>query len=416
MVEKKRSETKPKLVKPAAKPAAKSAAPKTAAAKSSAAKPVTAKPSADMPFSAGDASATLPELKTSAGKASRKAPSAKASAPTSSSATPSSAARSSATRSSATRAKASPSPKPADTLRSAAAAGAPVTETPAANEPQAPVEPPLSVLMIAPEFRPYVRNVGLAQLASALPGALGRLGHRVTLVLPKYRGTDLTGAQPLSARLELGDRAQHITFHTLPARGGVTTVFVEVPDLFDRDDSVAPDGTDSHGNAWRFAVFNRAALEYARLKGERPSVIHAHDWQTGLVPVFQKMHLSGDPVLGGVPAVFTIHDIAAQGVFPASLLPALGLGWEVLDLQALEYWGQISYLKGGINFSEKITTAGRDAREVLTPELGCGMEGVLARRANALTGTPPVDEGHSWDASALEYVKVYRGAERPAAG
>jgi starch synthase len=270
--------------------------------------------------------------------------------------------------------------------------------------------------MIAPEFRPYVRNVGLAQLASALPDALGRLGHRVTLILPKYRGTDVTGAQPQSARLELGDRAQDITFHTLPARGGVTTVFVEVPDLFDRDDSYVPDGTDAHGNAWRFAVFNRAALEYARLKGERPSVIHAHDWQTGLVPVFQKMHLSSDPVLGGVPAVFTIHDIAAQGVFPASLLPALGLGWEVLDLQALEYWGQISYLKGGINFSEKITTAGRDAREVLTPELGCGMEGVLARRANALTGTPPVDEGHSWDASALEYVKVYRGAERPAAG
>ena len=91
-----------------------------------------------------------------------------------------------------------------------------------------------------------------------------------------------------------------------------------------------------------------------------------------------------------MPAVFTIHNIAAQGVFPASTLPSIGLQWDVLDVQALEYWGQISYLKGGINFSEQITTAGTDAREVLTPELGRGMEGVLARRSNTLTGTQPV--------------------------
>ena len=145
-------------------------------------------------------------------------------------------------------------------------------------------------------------------------------------------------------------------------------------------------------------------------------MIHAHDWQAGLVPVFQKMHLSGDPVVGGVPAVFTIHNLEAQGVFPASTLPSIGLGWEVLDMQALEYWGQISYLKGGINFSEQITCAGRDPQEMLTPELGSGFEGVLARRANVLTGTKPVNDAHSWDASALEYVKVYRGAESKAAG
>jgi starch synthase len=277
-------------------------------------------------------------------------------------------------------------------------------------------EPPLSVLMVAPEFRPYVRNAGLAQMAAGLPEALGRLGHLVTLVLPKYRGTDVTGAHPQSVRLELGDRAQDVTFHTLPARGGVTTVFVDVPDLFERDELSGSEGMDSPGNAWRFALFDRAALEYARLKGQRPSVIHAHDWQTGLVAVFQKMHLAKDPVVGGVPVTFTIHDIAAQGVFPASTLPSIGLAWEVLDVQALEYWGQISYLKGGINFSDQVTTAGRDARELLTPELGCGMEGVLARRSNVLTGTQPVNERHSWDASAREYVKVYRGAERKAEG
>jgi starch synthase len=277
-------------------------------------------------------------------------------------------------------------------------------------------EPPLSVLMVAPEFRPYVRSPGLARLAASLPEALGRLGHQVTIVLPKYRGVDVAGAQAQAARVWLGDRAHDVTFHTLSGPGGVTTVFVELPELFDRDEPYAGDGGDRPEDAWRFALFDRAALEYARLRGARPSVIHAHDWQTGLVPVFQKMHLSEDPVVGGVPAVFTIHDIGAQGVFPASTLPSIGLGWEVLDIQALEYWGQISYLKGGINFSERITAAGRDVQEVLTPELGRGLEGVLARRANALTGIRPVGEGDSWDASALEYVKVYRAAESRSEG
>lgn len=269
--------------------------------------------------------------------------------------------------------------------------------------------------MVVPEFRPYVKTGGLADLAAALPKALARLGHRVTLVLPRYRGTDISEAQSQSATVSLGDRAQEVIFHTQRSSAGVTTVFVDVPDLFDRTGLPNSEGISDADNAWRFALFNRAALEYARLQGERPSVIHAHDWQAGLVPVFQKMHLSNDPVVGGVPAVFTIHNIATQGVFPASTLPSIGLGWEALDVQALEYWGQISYLKGGINFSERITTAGTtDVREVLTPELGHGLDGVLARRADALSAIQPVSEDRPWDALALEYVKVYRGAERSA--
>ena len=86
-------------------------------------------------------------------------------------------------------------------------------------------------------------------------------------------------------------------------------------------------------------MFSRAALEYARLPRQRPSIIHAHDWQTGLVPVFQKMQFSPDPIVGGVPVVFTIHNLAFQGVFPATILPELGLGWEVLDVQRARILG-----------------------------------------------------------------------------
>ena len=118
------------------------------------------------------------------------------------------------------------------------------------------------------------------------------------------------------------------------------------------------------------------------LRGVRPSVIHAHDWQAGLVPAYQKMLFSPDPVVGGVPVVFTIHNLAFQGVFPADTLSQIALPPDVLHVEAMEFYGRISYLKAGINFSERITTVSPTyAREILTPEMGFGFEGDPARAA-----------------------------------
>ncbi len=265
---------------------------------------------------------------------------------------------------------------------------------------------PLSILMIASEAHPYAKTGGLAEVAAALPDALGRLGHRVTLVLPRYRGVDISGSRSQLAVVPVGPQAQRVGFHAREERPGVTVVFVDVPDLFDRAGGLYNvDGVDYPDNGWRFAVFCRAALEYARLRGERPSIIHAHDWQTGLVPVYQKMHFSPDPTIGGVPAIFTIHNLAFQGIFPTALLPALGFGPELLDIQALEYWGRISYLKGGINFSERLTTVSPTyAREILTPEFGFGFDGVLRRRADALTGILNGIDVERWNPEADDFI------------
>jgi starch synthase len=131
-----------------------------------------------------------------------------------------------------------------------------------------------------------------------------------------------------------------------------------------------------------------------------------------MVPVYQKMQFSENPIVGGVPAVFTIHNLAFQGLFPSSLLPSLGLGWEVLDVQALEYWGRISYLKGGVNFSEMITTVSpRYAQEILTPELGFGMDGVLRRRADDLVGILNGIDTRRWNPSADEFVAARFSAD-----
>ena len=205
--------------------------------------------------------------------------------------------------------------------------------------------------------------------------------------------------------MRLGDRSEEVTCSTRPVGDRVTAVFVDAPALFDRAGLYGEDGRDYPDNAWRFAVFSRAALEYARRRAVRPRVIHAHDWQTGLVPVFQKMLFSDDPVVGGVPAVFTIHNLAFQGVFPAATVPEIGLEWNVFDMQALEYWNQISYVKGGINFSERITTESPTyAREILTPEFGFGLDGALSRRSGSLSGILNGIDVERWNPASDPFV------------
>jgi starch synthase len=268
--------------------------------------------------------------------------------------------------------------------------------------------------MVASEAHPFAKTGGLAEMSASLTEALGTLGHSVTLVLPRYRVVSVDGAERLQTRLPLGDRSQPVAYYERRLSDRVTLVLVDVPELFDREGLYGTADGDYPDNALRFAVFSRAALEYPRLREQRPSVIHTHDWQTGLVPVYQKIHLSTDPFVGGVPAVFTIHNLAFQGVFPASTLPAVGLGAEVLDVQGLEFWGNISYLKGGINFSERITTVSPGyAKEIVQSELGFGFEGVLARRSADLVGILNGIDTSRWTPSADEFVPASFSADDP---
>jgi len=115
--------------------------------------------------------------------------------------------------------------------------------------------------------------------------------------------------------------------------------------------------------------------------------VHAHDWQAGLAPVYLKTLYAGHPILGGLPSVFTIHNLAYQGTFEADWLPRLDLPWALFTMEQLEFWGKISFLKGGINHADAITTVSRTyAEEIQTPELGFGFDGILRRRAADLSG------------------------------
>ena len=287
----------------------------------------------------------------------------------------------------------------------------PTPEKPASRTKKASrAEAPLDILMIASEARPFAKTGGLADVAGALPPALARLGHHVTLVLPRYRGIDAGGGQP--ADVPFGPNRYPVKFVERPLSDNVTVVLIDAPGLYDREGLYGTADGDYADNAFRFAVLSRGALEYARLRQRRPSVVHAHDWQAGLAPVYLRTVLAGDPVLGGVPSVLTIHNLAFQGLFASDMLRWIGLSPDQFRVDALEYWGRISYLKGGIVYSRRITTVSpRYAQEILTPEFGFGFEGILAARASDLVGILNGIDTSLWDPATDPYLPAHFTAD-----
>ena len=253
----------------------------------------------------------------------------------------------------------------------------------------------VSILMVGSEALPFSKTGGLADVLGALPLALGKLGHRVTLVTPKYRGVQ---AQGTTRTIQVGGVGGAETrLIEQPLAENVKAVLVDRPELYDRE-SLYGAGGDYPDNPRRFAFLCRAALEYALQSGESFDILHAHDWQAGLAPVYLRTRYAGEPRLSGMTTIFTIHNLAYQGNFPPDWLAPLELGPEMMSMDALEFWGQISLLKGGIVFSDSITTVSPTyAREIQTKEYGSGFDGVLATRAADLHGILNGIDTDRWD-------------------
>ena len=245
---------------------------------------------------------------------------------------------------------------------------------------------PLRVLMVASEAAPFSKTGGLADVASALPRALGRLGHEVTLFTPRYAGVSAgQWRHEVSAAVAGTPFTAGLFEEGLGV--GARAMLVECPPLYHRPGLYNTGGADFDDNALRFAFLVIAALEWAAQQAEPIHVVHAHDWQAGLVPAYLKQHFARHPALGQVPTVFTIHNLAYQGIVDKAWLPRLGLGWDLFTVNGLEFWDRVSLLKAGVNFSDAITTVSPTyAEEIQRPEYGFGFDGVIRSRADALTG------------------------------
>lgn len=271
-----------------------------------------------------------------------------------------------------------------------------------------PQQKPLRVLIAASECVPFSKTGGLADVIGALPEALAAEGLSVAVVLPRYRATRLAEPRKLVSRLAipLGDGLHfpdilEETRRTSPVRW----IFVDYPPYFERDSLyVGPLGSDWPDNPERFALFSRAVLETAR-QVFPTDVLHCHDWHTGLAPVLLKTAYAADPVLKKTPSVFTIHNLGYQGLFPRDAMFRAGLGQELFTMERLEFYGRVNFLKGGLIYSDAITTVSEGyAREIQTPEYGFGLERVLQERASRLRGILNGVDYAEWDPGVDRYI------------
>ena len=253
-----------------------------------------------------------------------------------------------------------------------------------------PLPEQLNIVMACPEIVPFAKTGGLADMVASLAGSLAKLGHRVSLIMPAYRGV----GERAGALRDAGFRLQVPLDGTREDAGVLTTTvdaevpiyFIAADRYFDRPALYGTSEGDYPDNARRFTFFARAVLELLRHLGA-PHVLHAHDWQTALAIAFLKAQPERYPGLAAIRTALTVHNLGYQGLFGPEHWPLLNLDRSLFGPRHFEFYGKINFLKAGLVFADAITTVSPTyAREIQTTEYGFGLDGVLRERASHLFG------------------------------
>jgi len=271
----------------------------------------------------------------------------------------------------------------------------------------------MRILFVSAEFAPLARTGGLGDVSAALPSALSKLGHDVRILLPGYTAA-LAGVR------HERELALPVVFGLGPTRlvvgqstDGQTLLLLNCPDLYRRSGN--PYRDDAHhawpDNAKRFGVLSRAAALLCTEPmddGWRPDVLHCNDWHTALAPAYLRFQPMAVP-----PIVFTIHNLAFQGIFPAHVAADLDLPDEAFTIDGIEYYGRLSFLKGGINYADWLTTVSPTyAREIQSDSHGCGLQGLLTRRRANLSGILNGIDTRIWNPATDPHIACNYTADR----
>jgi starch synthase len=250
----------------------------------------------------------------------------------------------------------------------------------------------MRIVHAASELFPYLKTGGLADAVAALTGALADRGHELAVFLPGYRSVldgphvkDMKFSHKL--KIEMGDTFLSGDVYTLTPRPGLTLHLICREEFFDRKLPYWTGERDYDDNDARFIFFQKAVVELLRLTDFKADIVHSHDWQTGLLPLFLRDAERRYDVTLALKTVFTIHNIAYQGVFPRKAFALANLPEDLMTIDGLEYYDQMCMIKGGIVYADKVTTVSPNyAREIQTPEFGNGMDGVIRTRLEDLHG------------------------------
>ena len=249
----------------------------------------------------------------------------------------------------------------------------------------------LRVLFLSPEVAPFAKTGGLADVAGSLPKAFKGMGCDIRVAMPYYRmvkkGNFKVTVLFEDVEITLFGQTLKDDVFSSGADGSIPLYLINKDEYFDREYLYGTPKGDYLDNVERFVYFSRMAFLLCKMLDFQPHVFHCNDWQTGLIPAYLRTIYKEDPFFSGTCSVFTIHNIAYQGIFDEKKLKITGLPREVYHPGGIEYWGKINFLKAGIVFSDIINTVSHTySREIQTPEFGHGLEGALGDRSDHLYG------------------------------
>jgi starch synthase len=259
----------------------------------------------------------------------------------------------------------------------------------------------MKIAFLASEVIPYAKTGGLADVAGALPKYLNGPAADTRLFMPLYREVrkKALALDSVLVGVEMEFGGERMTFSVWSHSGnGFQVYFIEKDEYFDRDHLYGDAAGDYPDNGERFGFFCQASLEAMKRIGFAPDVLHAHDWQSAVALAYLRTVRADDPFFAWTRSLFTIHNLAYQGLFDKDILGKIGLPVSLFDMNGVEFYGKANFLKAGILYSDAVSTVSpRYSREIQTPEFGCGLDGLLRSRAHVLHGILNGVDHASWD-------------------
>ncbi len=269
----------------------------------------------------------------------------------------------------------------------------------------------MKILITSSEVVPFIKTGGLGDVTGTLINEYQKMGIKAAIIMPLYRKIKNSAGKfeirpigkeisiPLGNKLETGKLWEGKT------PKGTSAYFIENSRFYDRDDLYGTLEGDFHDNASRFIFYDRAVLETLKTLKLDFDIIHCNDWQTGLIPVYIKTIYKD--FFPNTSTLMTIHNLGYQGIFAKSSMPLTGLGWKMFNMEGLEFFGNINFLKAGILYADMINTVSSNyAKEILTEELGFGLHNVLNKRRDSLKGLVNGIDYTEWNPEKDEIIQA----------